>query len=104
MIRRPPRSTLFPYTTLFRSRFAYPGQGTHRIGPEFDRQVRVFDSQSTADLGYLRVGVVGCGGTGSAVASLLARIGVRRIAFLDPDRVDETNLNRLHFSIRQDAN
>src|SRR5947199_3244523 len=23
MIRRPPRSTLFPYTTLFRSRYAY---------------------------------------------------------------------------------
>src|SRR2546426_8273584 len=23
MIRRPPRSTLFPYTTLFRSRFTY---------------------------------------------------------------------------------
>src|SRR5215208_8033730 len=27
MIRRPPRSTLFPYTTLFRSR---PAVGTHR--------------------------------------------------------------------------
>src|SRR5690348_17889358 len=25
MIRRPPRSTLFPYTTLFRSRLAYEG-------------------------------------------------------------------------------
>src|SRR5258708_17115449 len=25
MIRRPPRSTLFPYTTLFRSRAAIPG-------------------------------------------------------------------------------
>src|SRR5258707_2573586 len=25
MIRRPPRSTLFPYTTLFRSGFADPG-------------------------------------------------------------------------------
>src|SRR3712207_8867829 len=25
MIRRPPRSTLFPYTTLFRSRLADPG-------------------------------------------------------------------------------
>src|SRR3712207_8857656 len=24
MIRRPPRSTLFPYTTLFRSRHSYP--------------------------------------------------------------------------------
>src|SRR2546425_9760302 len=36
MIRRPPRSTLFPYTTLFRSRLAAPdgdlgqGQGTVR--------------------------------------------------------------------------
>src|SRR5256885_14499792 len=28
MIRRPPRSTLFPYTTLFRS--ADPGPGRHR--------------------------------------------------------------------------
>src|SRR5690349_23484738 len=26
MIRRPPRSTLFPYTTLFRSRRAHQGQ------------------------------------------------------------------------------
>src|SRR3712207_7228637 len=26
MIRRPPRSTLFPYTTLFRSSMAYPFQ------------------------------------------------------------------------------
>src|SRR3712207_7035317 len=26
MIRRPPRSTLFPYTTLFRSRRARPGE------------------------------------------------------------------------------
>src|SRR5256885_13762614 len=25
MIRRPPRSTLFPYTTLFRSAITYPG-------------------------------------------------------------------------------
>src|SRR5258708_17616043 len=30
MIRRPPRSTLFPYTTLFRSR--------HRPGPHFRRR------------------------------------------------------------------
>src|SRR2546429_7034075 len=27
MIRRPPRSTLFPYTTLFRSRRVGPGHG-----------------------------------------------------------------------------
>src|SRR5260370_21573562 len=28
MIRRPPRSTLFPYTTLFRSRMRWPGART----------------------------------------------------------------------------
>src|SRR5690348_18071100 len=28
MIRRPPRSTLFPYTTLFRSYFCVPEYGT----------------------------------------------------------------------------
>src|SRR2546423_6629707 len=33
MIRRPPRSTLFPYTTLFRSRVcARAHQGDHRLG------------------------------------------------------------------------
>src|SRR5712675_3451225 len=32
MIRRPPRSTLFPYTTLFRSTSSYPSHGTCR-GP-----------------------------------------------------------------------
>src|SRR3712207_7045612 len=29
MMRRPPRSTLFPYTTLFRSRIAYRSQWVH---------------------------------------------------------------------------
>src|SRR2546427_1901289 len=29
MIRRPPRSTLFPYTTLFRSRALRPAQDPH---------------------------------------------------------------------------
>src|SRR2546422_7281322 len=33
MIRRPPRSTLFPYTTLFRSRRQTFGGGVHRLAP-----------------------------------------------------------------------
>src|SRR3712207_7608436 len=36
MIRRPPRSTLFPYTTLFRSQ---PNVG--RVCPQLDRQRRL---------------------------------------------------------------
>src|SRR2546430_4411276 len=37
MIRRPPRSTLFPYTTLFRSHGADCGLGGDGIDVRFDR-------------------------------------------------------------------
>src|SRR2546426_6862835 len=40
MIRRPPRSTLFPYTTLFRSNFHYrckAMQSVERTAPWVDR-------------------------------------------------------------------
>src|SRR3989441_7915311 len=33
MIRRPPRSTLFPYTTLFRSRFIHEASNVIFLGP-----------------------------------------------------------------------
>src|SRR2546427_3415891 len=39
MIRRPPRSTLFPYTTLFRSRLLAPtGRGKGRPQDEGERE------------------------------------------------------------------
>src|SRR2546425_3873203 len=34
MIRRPPRSTLFPYTTLFRSLLARPARPAPRVQPD----------------------------------------------------------------------
>src|SRR2546430_5901324 len=40
MIRRPPRSTLFPYTTLFRSRHVPPGErAQERLGEDRDGHV-----------------------------------------------------------------
>src|SRR5688572_31063012 len=41
MIRRPPRSTLFPYTTLFRSSGSAPGRDRGRLAglPPADRLV-----------------------------------------------------------------
>src|SRR2546428_8583174 len=38
MIRRPPRSTLFPYTTLFRSEGGHEERGGHQSDPERVRQ------------------------------------------------------------------
>src|SRR6266850_5371576 len=38
MIRRPPRSTLFPYTTLFRSRLRDPARPLHRVPAQGHRR------------------------------------------------------------------
>src|SRR5690242_21306939 len=74
MIRRPPRSTLFPYTTLFRSR---------------DK---------------LRLAVVGCGGRGcGAVGNALsvANAEIELVAMADVFAGDRksTRLNSSHMSI-----
>src|SRR2546429_838327 len=42
MIRRPPRSTLFPYTTLFRS-LIVTSQGVHTLGMLFPIDIAVLD-------------------------------------------------------------
>src|SRR2546430_4156255 len=47
MIRRPPRSTLFPYTTLFRSRREYGSGGRGRPGCQETRCVTTRDRKST---------------------------------------------------------
>src|SRR6266542_6094926 len=48
MIRRPPRSTLFPYTTLFRSRSRLPSFSCARAcRHQADRQRAVQDRKST---------------------------------------------------------
>src|SRR2546422_2850722 len=49
MIRRPPRSTLFPYTTLFRS--VYGGEARHPaaiIGAALLHQLELFSGESVA--------------------------------------------------------
>jgi hypothetical protein len=49
------------------------------------------------------MGVVGAGGTGSAVLEQLARLGVRNITIIDPDIVEMSNLSRLWGSRPDDA-
>jgi molybdopterin/thiamine biosynthesis adenylyltransferase/proteasome lid subunit RPN8/RPN11 len=75
----------------------------HRSSPVFQRQVLAFGKALDDELSALRVVVVGAGGTGSATAMLLARLGVGRLAIIDPDLVETTNLNRLHGATQADA-
>src|SRR3712207_7373269 len=51
MIRRPPRSTLFPYTTLFRSRVAGRAQP---VAPQQEASVRIDHRERIAGLSVTR--------------------------------------------------
>src|SRR2546425_7860861 len=46
MIRRPPRSTLFPYTTLFRSKPTQDGLGPSRTANLLRKEARMTDDSS----------------------------------------------------------
>ena len=71
--------------------------------PAFNRQALAFGNEINDKLRQLNVGVVGCGGTGSAVVQLLNRLGVGSISVIDDDVVEASNLNRLHGATMQDA-
>jgi hypothetical protein len=68
----------------------------------FDRNVRAFGGDIQRTVRALRVGIVGCGGTGSAVAEQLVRLGVRDLILLDPDKLSASNVTRVYGSTPAD--
>jgi molybdopterin/thiamine biosynthesis adenylyltransferase len=68
----------------------------------FDRQIRAFGGDVQRVLSILRVGIVGCGGTGSAVAEQLVRLGIRSFLLIDPDRLTISNVTRVYGSTPAD--
>ena len=80
----------------------YPGaRDDLESSPTFDRQIRAFGAAGQTVLRDLHIGVVGAGGTGSAVCELLIRLGVGRLTVIDDDRLSESNLTRIHESGQQ---
>lgn len=59
------------------------------------RQEAAFGKPFNAMLQSLRVAVVGLGGTGSPVATLLARAGIGELILIDGDKLDKSNMNRV---------
>lgn len=60
-----------------------------------ERIAQAFGSGTLALLQSLKVGIVGCSGTGSVVFELLLRNGVGKLVLVDPDQIEERNLNRI---------
>jgi hypothetical protein len=72
--------------------------------PSFARRIaQTFGNATYAKLRSLRIGVVGCSGTGSIVVELLARNCVGELVLIDPEVVDEGNLNRILNSTKTDV-
>ncbi len=72
--------------------------------PSFaQRHTQLFGSETTKRLRDLSIAVVGCSGTGSPVIEQLARLGVGRLVLVDPDCVEEKNLNRILNASHEDA-
>lgn len=72
--------------------------------PEFARRhAQAFGAGTISRLRKLSIAVVGCSGTGSPVIEMLARLGVGRLVVIDPDRVEEKNLNRILNATLADA-
>jgi molybdopterin/thiamine biosynthesis adenylyltransferase len=69
----------------------------------FDRQLPWFTEIGQRALARLSVGVVGASGTGSPVLQLLELLGVRRFVIVDPDLVDDVNLNRIAYATPADV-
>src|SRR2546430_13732893 len=60
MIRRPPRSTLFPYTTLFRSQVEQDLEHAAPVGPDAHGLGRRLEGESVAPRLELRAHAVHC--------------------------------------------
>jgi molybdopterin/thiamine biosynthesis adenylyltransferase len=75
------------------------------LDERYSRQVlfRGIGAEGQLRLAEARVVVVGCGATGSALASLLARAGVGTIRIIDRDYVELSNLQRQSLFDEADA-
>ena len=68
----------------------------------FDRQ-RAFGPGLAQAAPRLKIGIIGTGGIGMPVAEMLARSGFTDFVLIDPDYVEEVNLNRLGHAYQRDV-
>lgn len=68
----------------------------------YDRQIRAFGLRGQELLSQLKVGIIGLGGTGSAVAEQLAREGIEKFILMEHDIIEPSNKTRIYGSYHND--
>ena len=66
---------------------------------------RTFDTwgrEAQHTISRMKVGIVGLGSVGCIIAEAIARIGVAQVTLIDPDKVEEHNLDRLLYGTVED--
>lgn len=83
-------------------RYTEPEKG--QLSEKFQtRNLQAFGRKTVEMLNMMKIGVVGCSGTGSPVIEQLKRLGVGTLVLVDPDFVDDVNVNRIIGSSKLDA-
>ena len=59
------------------------------------RTIQTFGDGTYQKLKQLKIGIIGCSGTGSPTIEQLVRLGVGHVVIIDPDKVEVKNLNRI---------
>ncbi len=94
-------------TVLGKTTFQFHNHSDNRAGSKehslVDRQVRAFGTSTQLLLESLQIGIVGLGGTGSAVAEQLVRMGVKNLILVDHDKFEPSNWSRLYGSTWKDT-
>jgi hypothetical protein len=67
------------------------------------RVAQAFGEGTYGFLKKLKIGIIGCSGTGSPVIEQLVRLGIGEIVLVDPDLVELKNLNRILNSKKDDV-
>lgn len=67
------------------------------------RSIQAFGEGTFSLLENMKVGIIGCSGTGSPVIEQLTRLGVGKLVLVDPDKIELKNLNRILNSKRKHA-
>ena len=86
------------YKTHFNDKIVRPSSRRNILKRTFD----TWGQESQDNLSRLRIGIVGLGSVGCIVAEALARIGIAQVTLIDPDRVEEHNLDRLVYGTVKD--
>jgi molybdopterin/thiamine biosynthesis adenylyltransferase len=76
----------------------FPAPPSPSASALFDRGLAITGDGALARLAQMRIVVVGASGTGSLVCELLHRAGCRNVIVIDPQILEDANLNRILYA------